>query len=107
MAAKKHKPEKAKKDKGKKEGKSKAKVIRDSFTIPEDDYQLIKTLKQRCLGMGISIKKSELLRAGLHALQEMKDAQLGAMAGRIEKVKTGRPAAADSEDAASKDEASE
>lgn len=96
MAAKKRKPEKTKKDKGKKEEKSKGKVIRDSFTIPEDDYQLIKVLKQRCLELGINIKKSELLRAGLHALTNMNDEQITEMVGRIEKIKTGRPAKSES-----------
>lgn len=107
MAAKKSKPDKAKKEKGKKEEKSKdKKVIRDSFTIPENDYQLIKVLKQRCLDAGMSVKKSELLRAGLHALQEMSEKQLSAMIDRIEKVKTGRPAKSDAANETSEENAS-
>jgi hypothetical protein len=94
MAPKKKKTDKSRKNKNKKEDKSKdkKKVIRDSFTIPENDYALIKTLKQRFLDLGISVKKSELLRAGLHALHNMSDEHIKKTIGSIEIVKTGRPA---------------
>src|SRR5947209_15354710 len=52
------------------------KVIRDAFTMPMADYELIEPLKERCMRAGIGINKSELLRAGLQALTRMSDRQL-------------------------------
>lgn len=86
------KPEKKKKAK-KAEGKisDKKKVVRDSFTMPQDDYALLTTLKQACLKTGLHVKKSELLRAGLHALGKLSAAQLKLAVGKLEQIKTGRP----------------
>ena len=69
----------------------KAKLIRDSFTFPEGDYALLTVLKQRALGAGREIKKSELLRAGLNALNAMPDAELLKVLDNVERIKTGRP----------------
>jgi hypothetical protein len=69
----------------------KAKVVRDSFTMPENDYGKIAALKKQCLAAGLPVKKSELLRAGLNALSELPMAELAALIGRLENVKTGRP----------------
>jgi hypothetical protein len=68
-----------------------AKVIRDSFTMPVADHELIGTLKKRCIGLGIAIKKSELLRAGLASLEQLPDANLAQVVAAVESVKTGRP----------------
>jgi hypothetical protein len=67
------------------------KVIRDSFTMPVADHELIGILKKRCIGLGIAIKKSELLRAGLAALDRLSDESLAEVAAAVESVKTGRP----------------
>jgi len=67
------------------------KVIRDSFTMPVADHELIGALKKRCIGLGIAIKKSELLRAGLAALDRLPDENLAQVAAAVESVKTGRP----------------
>jgi hypothetical protein len=69
-----------------------SRVIRDSFTIPEDDYALIPELKQRCINAGASVTKSELLRAGLRALEEMSEKELLETVKGLMKVKVGRPA---------------
>jgi hypothetical protein len=66
-------------------------VVRDSFTMPVSDYELIGALKQRCLGLGIAIKKSELLRAGLATLRRLSDESLAQVVAAVESVKTGRP----------------
>ena len=50
----------------------KAKVIRDSFSFPEQDYLKISELKKTCLAAGIHVKKGEILRAGLHLLDKIK-----------------------------------
>ncbi len=66
-------------------------LIRDSFTMPDYDYSRLDQLKERCLLQGISIKKSELLRAGLKALELLDDERLRALLDSIERLKTGRP----------------
>lgn len=82
---------KPKKDKKDKKSASKAKVVRDSFTMPQNDYDLIAELKQRCQKQDMHVKKSELLRAGLQALSLMSPAQLKHALSGLEKIKTGRP----------------
>jgi len=67
------------------------KVIRDSFTMPVADYELIGVLKKRCIGLGVAIRKSELLRAGLAVLDRLADASLAQVVAAVESVKTGRP----------------
>jgi hypothetical protein len=69
----------------------KPKLIRDSFTFPENDYALLASLKLRALANGHEIKKSELLRAGLIALQSLSDADLVKLLATVERIKTGRP----------------
>jgi hypothetical protein len=69
----------------------KAKVIRDSFSFPERDYQKISELKKTCLTAGIHVKKSEILRAGLHLLTKLNLDELKQAIDRVEKVQTGRP----------------
>lgn len=71
----------------------KRKLVRDSFTIPADEYELIGALKQRALALGRAAKKSELLRAGLKALHQMADTALHAALKAVPAVKTGRPKA--------------
>jgi len=66
-------------------------VIRDSFTMPANDYARIGTLKKRCLTLGLAVKKSEMLRAGLHALERISDENLIVIVGAVEQIKTGRP----------------
>lgn len=78
-------------DKEKKSAKQK--MIRDSFTMPEDDYSILDTLKTKCLLNGIEVKKSELLRAGLLTLAKCSDASLIQAVSEVEKIKTGRPKA--------------
>ena len=71
---------------------SSEKVIRDSFTMPEDDYSLIAEIRNRCLKAGVQVSKSEAIRAGLIALSQMSDKELLSVIDRLAKVKTGRPA---------------
>ena len=66
-------------------------VVRDSFSMPAADYALIGALKQRCLRLGLAMKKSELLRAGLATLDQLPDESLLRIAMAVESVKTGRP----------------
>lgn len=81
------KPEK----KLKKKAETKVKVVRDSFTMPQSDYELIAELKQKALKAGLHVKKSELLRASLQAFSKLSTAQLKSAITGLEKIKTGRP----------------
>lgn len=83
-AAQKHAAKKPKKE-------PKVKVVRDSFTMPQNEYQQIAAIKETCLKAGLQVKKSEVLRAGLKALVELNAAQLKRALSGLEKIKTGRP----------------
>ncbi len=74
-----------------KPAKARPKLVRDGFTMPESDFALIAALKGRALSARREIKKSELLRAGLHALAAMDDRALLAVLGQLQPLKTGRP----------------
>lgn len=73
--------------------KVRQKPVRDSFTMPEADFALIAALKARTLSAKRETKKSELLRAGLHALAALDTAGLLAALGALAPVKVGRPKA--------------
>jgi hypothetical protein len=72
----------------------KPKLVRDSFTIPKDEYVVIDSLKVRAGKLGQSVKKSELLRAGVKALAAMSDIQFKAALSNVPTIKTGRPKSA-------------
>jgi hypothetical protein len=69
----------------------KPKLVRDSFTIPKDEYDVIDALKVRGGKLGQAVKKSELLRAGIKALAAMSDIQFKAALIKVPTIKTGRP----------------
>jgi hypothetical protein len=71
----------------------KPKLVRDSFTIPKDEYAVIETLKQRADSLAQPAKKSELLRAGLKVLAGLPDAALRTALQAVPSIKTGRPKA--------------
>jgi len=71
----------------------KHKLVRDSFTIPKDEYQVIDALKQRALGLEQHVRKSELLRAGIQALAAMGDRAFLKAIDAVPTLKTGRPKA--------------
>lgn len=69
----------------------KIKLVRDSYAMPETEYARIGELKKRLAALGSEVKKSELLRGGIALLAALNDAELKAVMGRIERIKTGRP----------------
>ena len=71
----------------------KPKLVRDSFTMPKDEYQVLDALKRRALGLEKHVRKSELLRAGIQALAAMNDRALLKALGGVPTLKTGRPKA--------------
>jgi len=70
----------------------KPKLVRDSFTIPKLEYLKLEELKHRSVKLGNSIKKSELIRAGIMALAAMSDTNFLKAINAVPAVKTGRPA---------------
>ena len=72
----------------------KPKLVRDSFTIPKNEYAVLEELKLRAAKLGRPAKKSEVLRAGVQALAAMGDAAFLATVGAVPAIKTGRPAKA-------------
>ena len=78
------KPEKIEKPK-------KAKLVRDSFTIPKTEYVVLDELKQRAAKLTRPAKKSELLRAGIKLLASLSDAAFLTALEQVPAIKTGRP----------------
>lgn len=72
----------------------KVKVVRDSFTLPKSELLQITDMKKRAMALGIEVKKSELIRAGLQALSSMADAAFKKALGNVPTIKTGRPSKA-------------
>lgn len=70
----------------------KIKLVRDSFTIPKLEYLMIDALKLRAEALGKSVRKSELIRAGIKALAAMPDRQFFAAVKALAPIKTGHPA---------------
>lgn len=71
---------------------AKIKLVRDSFTIPENEYAAIGEIKKACLALGVDVKRTEVIRAGLLALQQMPIEAIADYIGKqLPKPKTGRP----------------
>ncbi len=73
--------------------KKRLKVVRDSFSMPKIDHDKIDYLKKRFVTYDMTVKKNELLRAGLRLLERLDDTTLLTEIGYLENVRTGRPAA--------------
>lgn len=57
--------------------------VREKFTLLADEYAQLAVLKQRLAVHGVSVKKSELLRAGLLLLAALDDSELQAALARL------------------------
>jgi hypothetical protein len=69
-------------------------TVRDSFSMPRFDHDRLGELIEPSLGVGMSMNKGELMRAGLCsliALSNMTDIQYKKTISQVEKIKTGRP----------------
>jgi hypothetical protein len=66
-------------------------LVRDSFTMPEQEYATLGAVKQACLKAGFEVKKSELLRIGVALLGQLDIAGLRAVLASLPQLKTGRP----------------
>lgn len=80
------KPEAAVKEKAKK-----AKLVRDSFTMPEVEYEVLNKVKKASLKAGVNVRKSELLRIGVALVDQLSVTQLQAALAGLMPLKAGRP----------------
>ena len=75
-------------------GKAKVKkdvLVRDSFTMPQSEYQVLSHVKKACLQSGIEIKKSELLRIAVVQLAGLSVTKIATLQKGLNKIQTGRP----------------
>ena len=90
-AGKKSSPEGSKAGTKKKVDVKHTKLVRDSFTIPEDELQLLADTKKKCLKAGIDIKKSELIRIGISIVHGLGLSRIKKEKRTLQPIKTGRP----------------
>jgi hypothetical protein len=69
----------------------KSRLVRDSFTMPEHEYEVLGQVKKSCLKAGFEIKKSELLRIGVALISQLDLATLQNVLASLPQLKTGRP----------------
>ncbi|MFS2116850.1 hypothetical protein [Herbaspirillum frisingense] len=69
----------------------KVKQVRDSFTMPENEYAVLAQVKKSCLKAGVEIKKSDLLRIGVSLIKNLKIAELKDILNSLTPLKVGRP----------------
>jgi len=69
----------------------KAKLVRDSFTIPKPEYLVLDEIKQRAQTLARPVKKSEILRAAIKSLAALTNVALLAALAAVPAIKTGRP----------------
>lgn len=74
-----------------KEKIKKSKLVRDSFTMPEIEYQVLSDVKKAFLKAGVSVKKSELLRAGVALIRNLELGKLNTVIKALSPIKAGRP----------------
>ena len=67
------------------------KLVRDTFSMPHTDYQLIAEILERTPAMAARSTKSEIVRAGLKVLHNMDDEHLSQVLTQVRRLKTGRP----------------
>lgn len=70
--------------------KPRERVVRDTFSMPLNDYELIDKVKQRCLRLGLDTTRSEIVRAGIKHLSEIAEDNLTEILAKIVKLKPGR-----------------
>lgn len=64
-------------------------AVRATFSFPPDDHALFAELQARCLAASCHATKSELVRAGLHALAALRPDALREAVGALEKLRPG------------------
>ena len=59
--------------------------------MPEIEYQVLNEVKKAFLKAGVSVKKSELLRAGVALIKTLDLSKLNAVISALAPIKAGRP----------------
>lgn len=65
-------------------------VIRDTFSMPPQDYELVEALRTRAARLGRNTSKSEVVRAGLRLLDAVGEEQLYAVLQELARTSPGR-----------------
>ena len=65
-------------------------AVRANFSFPASDHALLADLQDRCLAASFQATKSELVRAGLHALAALPPEGLREAVGALKKYQPGR-----------------
>ena len=68
------------------------KVVRDAYSMPVEDHELVEAARKRAGRNGLLVTKSEVVRAGLRLIAGLEDAHFIEALEAVEKLKTGRPA---------------
>jgi hypothetical protein len=71
----------------------KPKLVRDSFTMPQIDHDLIKQCKKMAVAKGRETKKSEVVRAAIHCFAALSMPQQLAAYAALQAIPLGRPKA--------------
>lgn len=70
----------------------KLKIVSSRCKMPDAEYAQLTALKKRLSALGIGVKRSALLRAGLMLLVNMDDGQLKKAVAKVELVNAAQPA---------------
>lgn len=62
------------------------KIERYSYKMPKSEHETIVALKEKLNEQGIKVKKSELIRAGMHLLVNLSDAKIKSSLDKISAV---------------------
>jgi hypothetical protein len=69
----------------------KIKMVRDSISIPKVEFLVLGEMKTRAGKLGVEVKKTELIRAGIKVLTALTDTAFVAAIRAVPNIKTGRP----------------
>jgi hypothetical protein len=69
----------------------KIKMVRDSIYIPKTEFLVLGEIKTRAGKLGIEVKKTELIRAGIKVVTALTDTAFVAAIRAVPNIKTGRP----------------
>jgi hypothetical protein len=69
----------------------KLKMVRDSISIPKTKFLVLGEMKTRAGKIGVEVKKTELIRAGIKVLTAFTDTAFVAAIRAVPNIKTGRP----------------
>jgi hypothetical protein len=71
--------------------RKKLKLRSSRYKIPDNEYAQLTAIKNRVLALGMSVKRSELLRAGLMLLAALEDVPLKKAVAKVNFVSPARP----------------